>query len=522
MAISHSWLFDVRRGMEKSNGTQFVPSARLSAFCALRTQAELAAWLGLSYKSFRYFLFVVPARARYKSFEISKKSGGKRLIEAPILPFRTMQEQLAETLLDAHRPRKCVHGFVRKGQFGLGTDESRSIVTNAANHVRRTWVLNLDLEDFFHSIYFGRVRKLLSGFRFKLPDDVAMAVANICCHEKRLPQGAPTSPVLSNLVCDQLDGELTKLARNHGCRYTRYCDDLTFSSAKKGDFPMALARLGEGSHPVIGDVLSEAILKSKFRINAAKTQLRSSRERQFVTGLTVNRKVNLRRSYIRQVRAMLHAWQIYGEDAAQAEFLTRWDKKERCSAGVAPRFRDVVRGKIEFLGAVRGDRDPIYLKLLRQYQARIPSAHIEVLEMVDTEKCDVFLCHASEDKEDVVDPIAQALDGVKISYFLDSKDIKWGDSVTGLISAALVRARFVVVVLSSRSIQKHWPKSEMNAALAHEVASGETKVLPLLVGKTEEERAQVWKSLGLGADKKFLIWTTAADVVTALQLRLNS
>jgi hypothetical protein len=284
---------------------------------------------------------------------------------------------------------------------------------------------------------------------------------------------------------------------------------------------MAFARLAEASHPVVGEVLREAIAKFGFRINDSKTHLRSSHERQYVTGLTVNRKPNLRRTYVRQVRAMLHAWERYGEEAAQSEFWSRWDKKNRNPGETKPAFQEVVRGKIEFLGAVRGSRDPIYLRYLRQFQSCLPTLQIRTLQMVAKEQIDVFLCHASEDKVDVVLPIAAALDAAGIKCFLDAEQIKWGDSITKIISDALVKARYVVVVLSRKSIGKHWPEKEMHAALAQEISSGRTKVLPLLVGKTSEERQIIWSSIGLGTDKRYLEWTNADDLVQVLQSRLS-
>jgi hypothetical protein len=126
--------------------------------------------------------------------------------------------------------------------------------------------------------------------------------------------------------------------------------------------------------------------------------------------------------------------------------------------------------------------------------------------MIDAEERDVFLCHASEDKDRVVNPLADALNRAGISYFLDSKEILWGDSVTNVINRALVRAKFVVVVISEQSLAKHWPQKEMNAALAREISEGKTRVLPLIVGRNAAESKALWQRLALQGDKKYLEW----------------
>lgn len=93
-----------------------------------------------------------------------------------------------------------------------------------------------------------------------------------------------------------------------------------------------------------------------------------------------------------------------------------------------------------------------------------------------------------------------------ISHFLDSKEILWGDSVTNVIIRALVQAKFVVVVISERSLAKHWPQKEMNAALAREISEGKTRVLPLIVGRNAAESKALWQRLALQGDKKYLEW----------------
>lgn len=487
-----------------------LPAARIAAFRQVSDLADLAAWFGITKAELTFLLNRKPAAARYTSFSIRKKNGSLRVVDAPILPLRKLQRQLADLLLATHSPRKAVFGFAA----------GRSIVGNATIHSKRRWVLNLDLEDFFPSIHFGRIAGMFQGYRFSFPRPVALALAQLCCHKGRLPQGAPTSPVLSNIVCDRLDAQLIDFVRRHGSRYSRYCDDITISTTKI-DFPVSIASAADPAAVQLSPLLTSIISANGFTVNAAKTRLHHRHARQEVTGLTVNVKPNVRRRVIRQVRAMLHAWRTHTLPAAQAEFQNRWDTKDRGPRKHPPQFANVVRGKIEFIGAVRGHRDPVYVKLLRQFLALSPDSKSRSIEDIDAMTVDVFLCHASEDKPAVVEPLAKALEAAGISYFLDAEKILWGDSVTNVINRALVGSRFVLVVISSKSLDKHWPLREMNAALAREASDGTTRVLPLLVGATSAEREALWKRLPLQGDKLYLEWSgDPSPVVEQLRRRL--
>ena len=272
--------------------------------------------------------------------------------------------------------------------------------------------------------------------------------------------------------------------------------------------------------PVISDTIVSIINHNKFSINREKTRLYNRKQRQEVTGLTVNVKPNISRKFIRQIRGMLHAWQRYGLKSAQEEYWTKWDKKDRGRRKSLPAFERVVRGKIHFVGAVRGKRDPLYIKFLRGYANLNPDYRSKVLAMIDAEERDVFLCHASEDKITVVNPLAASLDSAGIKYFLDSKDIHWGDSVTNVINTALVRAKFVLVVISETSLVKHWPQKEMNAALAREITEGKTRVLPLIVGTDSDARQTLWRRIALQSDKKYLEWNGDPKPVVSELLQL--
>jgi RNA-directed DNA polymerase len=334
-----------------------------ASFAGLKWPTQVAAMLEVEYKTLRYYVTRLPEDERYLSFKIPKRSGGERLIEAPATPLKIIQHKLNQVLQTVYQPRASTQGFVLK----------RSIVSNARLHVRQHYVLNIDLKDFFHSINFGRVRGLLMAVPYSLPERVATLIAQICCHRNRLPQGAPTSPVMSNMICARLDSNLQRLARDHGCRYSRYADDITFSTHRH-HFPGAVAHVRETSErlePVVGTSVREIIQANGFEMNPEKLRLRRKDRRQEVTGLTVNRSPNVERTLVRKVRSMLHAWEKYGLDSAQEEFLKDYAKRRR-PGREAPSYTRVVKGYLDFLSMVKGKDHALVVRLYARYRSRFP------------------------------------------------------------------------------------------------------------------------------------------------------
>jgi Reverse transcriptase (RNA-dependent DNA polymerase) len=235
-----------------------------------------------------------------------------------------------------------------------------------------TLVLNVDLQDFFPSIHFGRVRGLFRAVPYELPDKVAQVLAQICCYEGSLPQGGPTSPIVSNMICSRLDSQLTRLAQRHRCAYTRYADDLTFSTSMP-QFPSALAMMSEDKKSVeIGGELQSIVTSNGFRINLGKSRLQPRNRRQEVTGLTSNRRPNIQRKYVRQIRAMLHDWKVSDLEVAQEHYLSLHPTIGRRPGRPEISFARVVKGKIGFLGMVRGTADPLYLRFREELRLRAP------------------------------------------------------------------------------------------------------------------------------------------------------
>lgn len=293
------------------------------------------------------------ASNRYKTFYISKKSGGLREINAPRYQLGIILHMLNIVFKAVYTPCKSTMGFA----------EGRSVVMNASIHTGHHYVFNIDLKDFFPSIPQARVWKRLQLPPFNLPLEVANVVSGLCCHinaegtQSVLPQGASTSPLLTNAVCDTLDRRLNGVARKFGVHYTRYADDMTFSSMHNvyqegGDFRKELERI---------------ITEQGFTINEKKTRLQRDGERQEVTGLTVNEKVNVARKYTRDLRCILHVWEKEGYGKAYAYFYPMYKRDKGYIKKGEPVMENVIDGKLNYLRMVKGSNNSTYLKLLERF-----------------------------------------------------------------------------------------------------------------------------------------------------------
>ena len=303
-------------------------------------------------KELTWWIWALDENKRYKRFEIARRSGGDpREINAPIKPIKDMQRTLAQHIAQIYRPRDHVHGFV----------EGRSILSNSSRHRRKTWVLRVDLWKFFDEINFGRVRGVFLKPPFDYSEEVATTLAQLCCHHNALPQGAPTSPIVSNLVCRKLDSELADLARKERCHVTRYADDITISTDRTV-FPASVASW-EGGRSTVGPQLGELIDENGFKVNEQKTTLTRFTQRQRVTGLVINEKLNVPRDYIRGLRSLLHIWERYGPDDAEVAMLRARPRENWPPEKPAPDFASVVRGRVNYVGSVRGWDDPLYIQL---------------------------------------------------------------------------------------------------------------------------------------------------------------
>jgi RNA-directed DNA polymerase len=340
-----------------------------AALCREFVPSFSSSVLGIAYDDLKKIVYPKP---RYRNFIIAKRNGSPRSIDEPLKSLKKIQRKILAHLESyVGTPRKCVHGFVR----------DRSIVTNAIEHCspKIKHILNVDLSDFFPSITFKRVRGALRKAPFGFSHSVASLVAHICTHEGKLPQGAPTSPFLSNLICRSLDRELTELARRCRATYTRYADDLTFSlqHPQKEKLPVPLCSWQHGIVSA-GDELRALISKHGFLLNDAKTRLSDRFSRMEVTGLTVNCLPNVRRQFVDKIRGGLHAWETFGYVAAQDDWLKKisssstlpprqrcWSRQTRTNN--PPELKNVLWGRLLYLRMVRGKTDLLYTRLAERY-----------------------------------------------------------------------------------------------------------------------------------------------------------
>ena len=297
----------------------------------------------------------IPNSKRYHDFFIAKKSGGQRRISAPVNGLKSIQTYLNIIFQALYEP----------SQWAMGFTPNRSVVDNAKLHIGQNYIFNLDLKDFFPSISQARVWGRLKVQPFCFNKELASVIAGLCCmkvvteesESYILPQGAPTSPLLTNAICDKLDYKLSKLALHYGLNYSRYADDITFSSMhnvyqKESRFMKSLYQI---------------IQEQGFCVNETKTRLQKKGSRQEVTGLIVSDKVNVTRKYTQDVRNILYIWQKYGLTIAYQRFIDYYKKEKGHIKKGVPILENVIAGKLEYLKMVKGNNDSTYLKLKKQY-----------------------------------------------------------------------------------------------------------------------------------------------------------
>lgn len=349
---------------------------RLTSLKSATSLHDLGHILGYSAKGLAYILHGVPDTAKYTEFTIKKRSGGTRTINAPIPELKRLQQHLSRLLSecigesDIHRgvTNTLSHGFRPK----------HSIMTNAAMHRKHRYVFNLDLKNFFETINFGRVWKFFEKNReFGLNTTMARTIAQIACHKGTLPQGSPCSPVISNLIAHILDIAMVQLAAKAKCHYSRYADDLTFST-NESEFPGLIAtRIGTTTQWEIAPKVVQEISRCGFQVNPLKTRMQYKHSRQDVTGIVVNSKVNVRSEYSRDVRAKVcsllnnnafYVNKTFRNDAGSWEVETSDGKDVQ------------LRGMLSFIDSVR-------LFERRRSEQIPPDAHIPRLELKEMDGC---------------------------------------------------------------------------------------------------------------------------------------
>lgn len=304
----------------------------------------------------------------YQHFNIAKRGGKLRLISAPDARLKFLQQRIAALLDKLYRRRNPVHGYV----------VDRSIKSNAKAHLKGRFVLNVDILNYFPSITENRVSGLLAVIG--IDTRVAQIVARICCNNHCLPQGAPSSPVISNMICFRLDRNLLAYAKEVRCIYTRYADDISFSSYQ----PLAL--LFGNALPPAGKVELDALSitfrsifeQNGFKLNPEKVHYADRNSRRTVTGLKINENLNVDRKFVRNVRATLFDVERNGLPAAQLAF-------EDDFGGTAS-IESHLRGKISWLGSIKGYADPVYRSLAKRFNASFPGKAIRVAPTLEEQR----------------------------------------------------------------------------------------------------------------------------------------
>ena len=305
------------------------------------TSAELEAFCDLNDTS-RYSVY----------YKHKKRKGTYRMIAAPNPRLKFVLKCLNEILCEYYSPASYVTGFVRK----------MSIVDNGKIHIGQRYVYAIDLSNFFESVKVHMIKTCLCHHPFNFNEMIANTIAAISCVKNIknetycLSQGSPLSPILSNIVCQEMDKKLNGLSSFYGAKYSRYADDITFSSSqnlftKYGDFSNSVKRI---------------IMSCGFKINYNKIHTYGPQSCHYVTGIVANEKSNVSRDYILNIRNLIYIWEKHGIRDAYRKFDQRFQKKNKGSK--TPFIGDSLRGQIEHLGMVRGKSDALYLKFKTKFE----------------------------------------------------------------------------------------------------------------------------------------------------------
>ncbi|MHC1754298.1 MAG: retron St85 family RNA-directed DNA polymerase [Methanosarcina sp.] len=224
--------------------------------------------------------FVRNKRKIYVSYRMKKKRGGYRTIDVPSKKLKFVQRWILQNILYIIKVSKHSHGFI----------PGRSIATNAKIHVGQELVMGIDLKDFFPSIKFNRVSGFFKSVGYN--NHISTILAELCTFNWQLPQGAPTSPMISNLIASRLDKRLAGFCKKKKLLYSRYADDITISGGKV--------------LPRYKTLIFRIITEEGFEINYEKVRIQGRGSRQLVTGLVVNDKVSIGRENKRTIKSLIH------------------------------------------------------------------------------------------------------------------------------------------------------------------------------------------------------------------------
>ena len=314
-------------------------------FREIKDLNHLSSILGIDRNTLNNLLNQKYREKLYETYYIPKKDGSDRQICAPKEPLKSIQKKIAELLwqnqlwVNHEKEEKYIKDkkMLREEKYRIQTfsetledinsgykltleikkdyrfqndiiqafEKGKSILTNAEIHRNKKFIINIDLENFFDSFTFHRVKGYFEKNKdFQLSKEIAMSLANLVCYKSKLPQGAPSSPILTNIIGRILDSRILKICKKYRLKYTRYADDMTFSTNDDAVIKTIDTFLSE---------LNRVIDEAGFKVNEKITRVRYWNSRQLVTGLVVNKRVNIPREYYKATKGMAH--QLYlGKD----------------------------------------------------------------------------------------------------------------------------------------------------------------------------------------------------------------
>ncbi|MFA8298724.1 MAG: reverse transcriptase family protein [Hyphomicrobiales bacterium] len=292
---------EVSKGLNNTESdNQRLVELNLPAFSNVE---DMAKKMELTVNELRFLSFTrkTSTVSHYTRFFMEKKTGGKRMISAPKPRLKKVQNWLLENLLYKLQTNEVAHGFI----------PNKSILTNAMPHINKKVVINMDLKNFFPSLTYERVKGMYKSFGYSEQISIILALLTtepevaevelddqsyfVSKSARYLPQGAPSSPAITNIICRKLDARLIGIAKHYGFEYTRYADDLTFSSTD--DSTDSIRKLIA--------MVNQIVKEENFRVHPDKLKVLRSGRRQEVTGVVVNEKPSVNRKEVKKFKALL-------------------------------------------------------------------------------------------------------------------------------------------------------------------------------------------------------------------------
>lgn len=262
---------------------------------------DLYEYLGYSRADIARIIKDVPKS--YRSFRIQKRSGKFRTIDAPNEILKKIQQDITHKILYLYRPHPIAHGFIK----------SRGPISNAEKHVGKKLLISMDVKDFFPSLNEARVLSTLEFIlplqdRFESTSEDAVVLSKLMCLNHSLPQGAPSSPAMSNIMCRNMDKALKVLEDKYECDASRYADDIAVSTNHVTRKEALIAEM------------KKIITDAGFKLNVKKINIRGQWGRMMVTGINVNTTLSIKKSTCKNLRAKLHKHLIQDVPLTQDEF----------------------------------------------------------------------------------------------------------------------------------------------------------------------------------------------------------